>query len=106
MKVMYKFYLFALFSLFLLFPLMTVSAEVVWAEDFETPPFDWYLAGYKQVSGDPPITYKHDSYIPVIENGLLQMPNTQTSWYFSQALRNSTVAYGSWGFDFTINQYD
>ncbi|WP_455463568.1 hypothetical protein, partial [Candidatus Hodarchaeum mangrovi] len=33
---------------------------------------------------------------------LLQMPNTQTSWYFSQALRNSTVAYGSWGFDFTI----
>ncbi len=79
-----------------------VAANLVWSEDFETPPFDWYLSGYEQVSGDPAITYRDDNYIPVIENGLLQMPNTQTSWYFSQALCNSTLAYGSWDFDFTI----
>jgi hypothetical protein len=76
-----------------------VSATFVWTEDFEDPPFDeWYLQGYEDDG-----VFAPSDCLPTIENGMLQMPNTQIWGNASVAMRNSTLAYGTWSFDWYVN---
>ncbi|MHA2226740.1 MAG: hypothetical protein ACXAC8_16125 [Candidatus Hodarchaeales archaeon] len=88
------------FSILFVIPFtQQVSATVIWEEDFEVGPFDeWYLQGYNYTDVFEPI-----DYFPTIENGRLQMPNSR-DWSIngSVALRNSTLAYGTWSFDWYI----
>ena len=90
-----------LLGVIFLFPLMSVSAEVVWEEDFDDPPFDdWYLQCYESNNNFS----EHSGYLPYISNGRLQMP-VHTGYYahWSPAIRNSSVAYGTWAFDWILD---
>ena len=79
------------------------SATLVWEEDFENPPFDdWFLYSYNYTE-----VYLPTNYPPIIASGTLQMPwnnlMEQTSGeMIATAIRNSSVAYGTWSFDFHI----
>ena len=86
--------------MFLLLPLTQVFTAEVWTEDFEIGPFDeWYLRGYELIDNT---AYQTD-VAPTITNGMLQMPLiNRFDWNASQALRNSTLAYGSWSFDLYV----
>ena len=88
----------ALFNLLLCLPLLRVSAEIQWEENFENPPFDdWTLQGYELINGR---FYYHDNS-PNIENGRLNMPGTDHPFGLG-AYHNSTNAYGTWSFDWII----
>ncbi|UCG03783.1 MAG: hypothetical protein JSW11_07310 [Candidatus Heimdallarchaeota archaeon] len=88
--------------LFLL-PLTQVTAKVVWKEDWENPPFDeWTLVGYSydDVNGFQPNTTND----PAVVDGVLKMNSPSDSFgnFWSSAYRNSTVAYGTWSFDWMV----
>ena len=85
-----------------------VAAETVWEEDFETPPFDeWTLQGHEEfrVDASTRYAYPNSDLVPEIIDGELRMPIvTETeNLSVSCAIRNSTVAYGTWSFDWEIN---
>lgn len=76
------------------------SATLVWEEAFENPPFDdWFLYSYN-TSLYPSGPYLADDYPPIIANGILQMQ--QSKMMQACALHYSSVAYGTWSFDFHI----
>jgi hypothetical protein len=77
----------------------------VWEEDFENPPFDdWFLQSYNDHTG----IYLPSNYSPIIADGTLQMPwnnlMEQSNDMLASALHNSSVAYGTWSFDFHITE--
>ncbi len=74
------------------------SALLVWDEDFENPPFDWFLHNYNYTG-----TWINtpNNFPPIIANGALHM--STPSEMLASAIHNSTIAYGSWSFDFHIS---
>lgn len=83
-------------------PLNQGTAKTVLSETFDTAD-EWDLGGYEFIDWETSLVWDTD-YIPKVENGVLQMPNTQTDWwYLSQAYHSSTVAYGTWSFDWYVN---
>ncbi|MHA2316404.1 MAG: hypothetical protein ACXAC6_01550 [Candidatus Hodarchaeales archaeon] len=75
-----------------------VSATVIWEENFENGPYDdWTLDGYKEQNG---LLYSTNNS-PSIENGRLNMLTTSYP-YGIAAIHNSTVAYGTWSFDWIV----
>ncbi|MHA2388090.1 MAG: hypothetical protein ACXACW_05135 [Candidatus Hodarchaeales archaeon] len=84
----------------LLLPLTQVSAGVVWEEDWETGPFDeWVFQGYfyNEVLKFQP----NASSDPTAADGVFQTssPSDVFGEYWSGAVRNSTIASGTWSFD-------
>ena len=99
MFVKNKVILFIFLGVLLSLPFTQVSAEVVWEEDFESGPFDdWSLQGYESILD----VFYPSNLLPSITNGLLQMPNIRTGANWSAALRNCTIAYGTWSFDWIV----
>jgi hypothetical protein len=95
-----------LMVIMLVFPLCQVSATIIWSEDFEDRLDDWELQGY---SYDGTVFMPNDSVAPSIVNGRLQMPNTQVynnEFTVSYIFRNSTVANGTWSFDWHVTPGD
>jgi hypothetical protein len=91
-----------LFWIFLMISFTCGSAADVWTEDFEDPPFDdWYLERYEVINGT---AYPSQEPPPSITNGMLQMPygSRDDEWDAFGAIRNSTLAYGSWSFDLYV----
>ena len=82
-----------------LVPITRGSAAIVWSEDFEAVPPDWDFYGYDYV--DDVFVYNNTA-APSVENGVLKMPNTQEGDTWSHAVRTSTVAYGTWSFDWMV----
>ena len=74
-----------------------VTTSDIWSEDF-LDSTGWYLNGYKANS----YYYENTTYSPIIENESLQMPNNRDPTYLSIAAHNSTVAYGTWSFDWIV----
>jgi hypothetical protein len=89
-----------IFGFILLLQITQVSGNenIVWQEDFEDEPFDdWIFAGYKYESN----YFYYSNITSKIENGRLEMGNA--SWpYGSGAYHNSSVAYGTWSFDWIV----
>ena len=81
----------------LLVSISTAQAVVIWTETFEDTE-DWTLLNYVSSGGllannsDPDHTFK-------IIDGILRAPNDSSSLTFNSCNRNSTIAYGSWSFD-------
>ncbi|MFX1538799.1 MAG: hypothetical protein ACFFDI_31815 [Promethearchaeota archaeon] len=94
-------FLISFLAIFFVLPLVPVSSEAVWSEDFEVGPFDdWYLRGYEVINDT---FYFYPDAAPTITNGLLQYPNhSRETSYGSMAITNSTQAYGAWSFDFYV----
>ena len=97
--------LFVALALVLMFSLSVnqAQAEVKWSEDFNVPDIDglsddWWLDGYS-LNG---VFAPDDTAFPTIESDMLKMPNTRTFGTWSGIRRNSTVAYGTWSFDWTV----
>lgn len=85
-------------------PLSQGAAVMVWSESFDTAD-EWELRGFDFLSmraGEDNLAWNPD-YSPSVKDGKLQMPNTQEEWHSSQAVHNSTVAYGTWSFDWYVN---
>ncbi|MHA2295886.1 MAG: hypothetical protein ACXAEU_07170 [Candidatus Hodarchaeales archaeon] len=78
-------------------PISQVTATEIWSENFNTLG-EWELRG---ADWPFPLDWNPD-FAPTIENGVLQMPNTQTDLHVSQAIHSSTVAYGNWSFDWYV----
>lgn len=90
-------------GIMVLFPLTQVSAEVVWEEDWEKPPFDeWIIQAYSY-SGDTGFQPDAAANPPVVA-GVFETnaPSDIFGDYWSGAVRNSSVAYGSWSFDWIV----
>ncbi len=83
-------------SLILLTPINRGSAGG-WSDNFDTAA-GWDLQSYKRIEG----IFQPSNHTPSIINGQLQMPNTPDDGNVSAAVRNSTVAYGSWNFDWYV----
>ncbi len=89
-----------------LFPLTQVSAEVVWEEDWEHgPPFDEWIFqaySYNEVDGFQP----NASAAPAVVDGVFKTNALSALFGYwgaqSGAYRNSSVAYGTWSFDWII----
>ena len=95
----FQFKMLVLIGLLLLLQFSQASADIVWQEDFENPPFDdWTLGGYK-VSGD--LVYLTNQ-TPRIENGRLYTGNINYWPNGTGAYHDSTVAYGTWSFDWIV----
>ena len=86
-----------LMVIILVVPLRQISATIIWSEDFEGPLDDWEFRGYSYDT----VFMPNDSVAPSIVNGTLQMPNIRVLTE-SQFFRNSTVAYGTWSFDWHV----
>jgi hypothetical protein len=72
----------------------------VWEEDFGNPPFDdWFLQNYSYKDNFNSL-YLPNNYPPIIANGFLHMQTP--SEMIASAVHNSSVAYGTWSFDFHI----
>ncbi len=92
----------SLVILILISTINQTSAVLVWDEDFENPPYDdWFLLSYD--AGGYVDPFQPMNYTPIITNGSLNMqaplPNCQM---LADAIHNSSVAYGTWSFDFHI----
>ncbi|MFX1343210.1 MAG: hypothetical protein ACFFAL_11030 [Promethearchaeota archaeon] len=94
---------------------MQVSAALVWNEDFTVTTVeeldDWVLQGYELIDS----TFYQVDHGFTIVNGELTAEDVYVPWsiYMSQvrrAIHNSTVAYGTWSFDWRVsgsqNGYD
>ena len=86
-----------------LLPLTQVTAEVVWEEDWENPPFDeWIYMAYSfdDVNGFQPDTTAD----PAVVDGVFKTNSPTASFgdFLSGANHNSTVAYGTWSFDCVV----
>ena len=77
------------------------NGNLVWSETFDTAD-EWELQGFDLNPGENVFTWK-PKYTPRIEKGTLKMLNTQAGWHYSQAVHTSTVAYGTWSFDWYVN---
>jgi hypothetical protein len=74
------------------------ATVIVWSATFESPD-EWELQGFNFA-----LDFEWDPYFaPKITNGVLKMPNTQETGHLSQAVHSSTVAYGTWSFDWYIS---
>ncbi len=89
-------------GMMLLFPLTQVSAEVVWEEDFNSG-ISEKLTFFAWTS-DNGIFRTNTTAQPTVENAALQMPNNRVASTWSGAQRNTTLAYGSWSFDYTVKE--
>ncbi|MHA2247187.1 MAG: hypothetical protein ACXADY_19735 [Candidatus Hodarchaeales archaeon] len=79
-------------------PVVTQELGEDWSATFESPD-EWKLQGFNYA-----LDFDWDPYFaPKITNGVLKMPNTQDKWYISQAIHPSTVAYGTWSFDWYVS---
>jgi hypothetical protein len=80
---------------------LRVSAATVWAEDFGAENLDeWNLSRF---TIDPSgVHTQHNVSEFSIVNGALTAPNTQNWNHPNRALHNSTVAYGTWSFDWVV----
>jgi hypothetical protein len=81
------------------------EGDLVWSETFDSAE-EWKFQGfdymdYKDQRGVG-FTWEPE-YIPTVKKGVLEMVNTQTGWHYSQAIHTSTVAYGTWSFDWYVN---
>ncbi|UCG01640.1 MAG: hypothetical protein JSW11_18770 [Candidatus Heimdallarchaeota archaeon] len=81
------------------------EGDLVWSETFDTAE-EWKLQGFDYVDYKDQrgvgFTWEPE-HTPIVKNGVLEMLNTQTGWYYSQAIHTSTVAYGTWSFDWCVN---
>jgi hypothetical protein len=91
-------------GIMLVFPVSQGSATIIWSEDFEDKTLedldDWILNAYEIIAG---IAYTlNDSGCSLID-GILRAPNypfyNDTSRNKTDAIHNTTVAYGTWNFD-------
>ncbi|MHA1969530.1 MAG: hypothetical protein ACW964_17250 [Candidatus Hodarchaeales archaeon] len=100
-----KFIPLLLFWILLVISFTRGSAAVVWSEDFNTGVSEELtLLAW---TGDSEGVFQTNSTAkPTVENNALQMPNTREFGTWSSAQRNSTIAYGTWSFDFTIKKGD
>jgi len=85
------------FIILFLFSINPVLAAVEWEEDFEGGiPDGWDFYSYEMVSGvHKPLD---DPGFSVVD-GVLRAPNHKAGDNKTAAKRNSTVAYGTWSFD-------
>ena len=94
--------IFVLGVIFLL-PLTQVSAGVAWSEDWTTSPFDeWVIDSYSY--NDSHGFQPNSSFEPIIADGVCTT-NTASDFFgvtWSGAHRNSSVAYGTWSFDWVV----
>ncbi|MHA2425954.1 MAG: hypothetical protein ACXAEF_14280, partial [Candidatus Thorarchaeota archaeon] len=88
---------------------MYISAAQVWTEDFEVSTVneldDWVLQGYELISGT---FYQVDHGFTIVDGELLA-EDVYVPWsiYLSQvrrAIHNSSVAYGTWSFDWRASK--
>ncbi|MHA2293771.1 MAG: hypothetical protein ACXACK_16540 [Candidatus Hodarchaeales archaeon] len=79
-----------------------VSATTVWTENFEDGNLnDWDLFGTSTNVLDDIMTRHNVSEFSVVD-GALTAPNSQNWGQVSEASHNSTVAYGTWSFDWVV----
>jgi hypothetical protein len=98
-----------LMSLIFMFPLSRGNATLIWSEDFSNPS-DWVLEGYHISLINEERTWVWNStMIPDDSNSRLESKNvTYVSLFgsgsptLSLGRRNSTVAYGTWSFDWYV----
>ncbi|MFX0087555.1 MAG: hypothetical protein ACFFAU_18030 [Candidatus Hodarchaeota archaeon] len=76
-----------------------VSTTVIWEENFEGSPDDWSLSYWNTSSG---VFVKQPEPGFTIQNGILTAPNDRTFDMAAFAYRNSSVAYGTWAFDWVV----
>ncbi|MHA1978697.1 MAG: hypothetical protein ACW98I_17475 [Candidatus Hodarchaeales archaeon] len=86
-----------------LFPLTQVSAGVVWTEDWETGLSDEWIIdaySYELFSGFQP----YELTTPSVVAGVFKTnaPTSAFLVYWSGVHRNSTVAFGTWSFDWVV----
>jgi hypothetical protein len=108
MKTKGKILLSIVIGLLLIQSVDRATAPIVWEEDFETPPFDeWTLQGHVEADVNPSTRLAYPTTaVPEIIDGKLQMPvvtKEPGNLSVSSAIRNSTIAYGTWSFDWEIN---
>jgi hypothetical protein len=82
-------------------PISQGTATIVLSETFETVD-EWKLQGFDFIDWETGCEWNPD-FAPVVENGVLRMPNTQDGWHVSHAVHSSTIAYGTWSFDWYVN---
>ena len=98
-----RYYFIPILGIVFLVPLTQVSADVVWTEDWNDPPFDEWIIdaySYEGMDGFQP----NSSAEPFIVDGVFKMnaPADEFGEYWSGAQHNSTVAYGTWSFDWIV----
>jgi hypothetical protein len=85
------------FIILFLFSINIVQAAPVWGENFEDLPLDgWDFFNYEMVSGIHEPLY--DPGFSVVD-GVLRAPNHNVGSNKTSVKRNSTIAYGTWSFD-------
>jgi hypothetical protein len=86
-------------------PISYVLADREWNEDFEVDKFEdligWERYGYTDAWSDSPMK-SSDPRLSVM-NGVLRGENEQGLIRIDQALRESTLAYGMWEFDWYVS---
>ena len=96
-RIFLGFCIFGLLYCSLIFP---GQAKTIWSENFDSGTSEELsLFAWTVISGD----FKtNDTAKPTIVNNALKMPNTREWGTWSAAQRNTTVAYGTWSFDYTV----
>jgi hypothetical protein len=85
-----------------LFSISYGSAAIVWSEDFDSDISEiWDLYGYDYPN--EVFVYNNDT-APKVVDDMLKMPNTQEGDTMSYIVRNSTVANGTWSFDWIVTE--
>ncbi|MFQ5980417.1 MAG: hypothetical protein ACE5OZ_19955 [Candidatus Heimdallarchaeota archaeon] len=95
-----QYILYLLIGIVVLIPISRSSAAIVWSEEFENLD-DWELFGYK-FAGIPP-NHLHVASTPnlIIDDGVLTRNSSAQGLQI--AYRNSSVAYGTWSFDWIVD---
>ncbi|MFX1517206.1 MAG: hypothetical protein ACFFC6_12960 [Promethearchaeota archaeon] len=96
-RIFLVFWIFGLLCCSLIFP---GQAKTIWSENFDSGTSEELsLFAWTVINGD---FTTNDSAKPTIVNKALEMPNTREWGTWSTAQRNTTVAHGTWSFDYTV----
>jgi hypothetical protein len=98
-----KFLLLVNLGLLLIIPFTRGSATEVWSENFDSGVSE-ELSLFAWTLSDGGVFTTNNTAKPTIVEGALQMPNTREWGTWSCAQRNTTLAYGTWSFDFTVKE--
>lgn len=83
-------------------PISRGSAAIVWSEEFENLD-DWELFAYNRVGDPSNLLHEPAPTNLIIEDGVLTRNSSGNTNTLQIAYHNSSVAYGTWSFDWIVD---